>query len=324
MTSRFVKPMNAILSGYSFLAGSLTGKPLIAGMPFSISAELTNHCNLNCPECASGSDRMKRKRGFMDIELYKKVIFELNPYLYYINLYFQGEPMMHPQFFSFPGLTRNISTVVSTNGHFLTVENSEKLAVSGLKKLIVSLDGMNQKIYLEYRQNGDFEKVMAGMRNVEAAIVKHNSSLKLELQYLVNKQNEHQIPEAYRFAREVRAVLKLKSMQIINTQDIEKWMPASRKFRRYKRADGKYIIKSSFPNRCLRLYNNPVITWDGKVIPCCFDKDAEFIMGDLNKESFRSIWNGPIYARFRKQVLTGRDKIHICRNCTSGLRGVRC
>jgi radical SAM protein with 4Fe4S-binding SPASM domain len=77
------------------------------------------------------------------------------------------------------------------------------------------------------------------------------------------------------------------------------------------------------PSRCLRLWLNPIVTWDGKVLPCCFDKDVEFVMGDLNNESFRSIWNGRDYLEFRRKILTGRDKIEICRNCTSGMRGIR-
>jgi radical SAM protein with 4Fe4S-binding SPASM domain len=319
MTSRFVKPVNAMQSVFSYLMSSLARIPVICGMPVSVSAELTNNCNLSCPECASGSKTIKRKRGFMNIELYRKLISELSPYLYYINLYFQGEPMMHPQFFSFAGLSRNINTVVSTNGHFLSAENSEKLAVSGLKKLIVSLDGMDQKVYLIYRRNGDFGKVVEGIKNVASEIVRHNSSLKMEIQFLVNKHNEHQIPEAERFAKEIGARLKLKSMQIINSQDAEEWMPEYKKYGRYKKSDGRYIIKSSLPDRCMRLFFNPVITWDGKIIPCCFDKDAEFVMGDLNNETFKSIWNGERYNEFRKKILTGRNKIDICRNCTSGM-----
>jgi radical SAM protein with 4Fe4S-binding SPASM domain len=77
------------------------------------------------------------------------------------------------------------------------------------------------------------------------------------------------------------------------------------------------------PNRCARLWFNPVITWDGKVIPCCFDKDAKFIMGDLNQDSFREIWNGPRYRVFRKAILKDRSMTEICTNCTSGLSGVK-
>jgi len=323
MAGIFVKTTNALAAGSSFLISSLTGKPVISGMPATVSFELTNYCNLKCPECASGSGQMKRERGFMDIGLFEKVISELRTYLYNINLYFQGEPMMHPGFFLFTGHSENIKMVVSTNGHFLTAENSEKLAMSGLSKLIVSLDGMDQVVYSEYRLNGNLGKVIEGIKNVAAARDRFNSSMKLELQFLVSRHNEHQIAEAERFAKEVKASLKLKSMQVINSQDAGKWMPSVKKHARYKNTDGKYLIKNSLPARCLRLWLNPVITWDGKVIPCCFDKDAEFVMGDLNNESFRSIWNGKLYNEFRKKILTGRNKIDICRNCTSGMRGVR-
>lgn len=323
MAAIFVKNVNALLSGSSFIVSSLSGKSFISGMPVSISIELTNHCNLKCPECSSGSDMMKRERGFMDEDLFKRVIFELQPYLYYINLYFQGEPMMHSEFFSFTDMTAGINSVVSTNGHFLTEENSERLVKSKLKKLIVSLDGMNQKAYSEYRRNGEFGKVMSGIRNVAAARDRFRSSLKLELQFLVNRYNERQIVEAENFAREVGARLQLKSMQVISDSDPEVWMPLSRKFRRYIKINGVSAVKSSLPSRCARLWFNPVVTWDGLVIPCCFDKDADYVMGDLKKDSFRTIWNNTKYNEFRKHVVSARKKISICRNCTSGLRGVR-
>jgi radical SAM protein with 4Fe4S-binding SPASM domain len=112
-------------------------------------------------------------------------------------------------------------------------------------------------------------------------------------------------------------------MQIINKEDIPSWLPTERRFRRYKIKDGEFSIKNSLPDRCARLWFNPVITWDGKVVPCCFDKDAEYVMGDLNQDSFSKIWNGLKYRIFRKSILSGRHMIEMCRNCTSGLRGVR-
>lgn len=259
----------------------------------------------------------------MDPLLFEKTVSELRPYLNYISLYFQGEPMMHPDFFSFLILSGGIKTIVSTNGHFLTVENSEKMAHSGLYKLIVSLDGMDQKAYSEYRKNGDIGKVMEGIRNISSARHRLKSPVKLELQFLVNRYNERQIREAESFAREMKAQLKLKSMQVINVQDSWRWMPSDLEYARYEKTGGKYTIRNSMPSGCLRLWLNPVITWDGKVLPCCFDKDAEFIMGDLTKDSFRTIWNGKEYAEFRKRVLSERKSVSICRNCTSGMRGIR-
>ena len=318
-----IKPVNFFKSGYSYLKGSFTGNPEISGMPIAVSTELTNICNLHCPQCSTGSGLMQRKSGFMDIGMFNRVVKELTPYLCCLNLYFQGEPMLHPSFFSFIGDRSKLYTIVSTNGHFLSVENSERIARSGLNKLIVSIDGVDQETYSGYRVNGRLNTVIEGIKNVTHAKRIHNSSLKIEIQFLVNKRNEHQIPEIRLLAKSVNASLRLKSMQVLGKADIGSWIPSNGKFSRYKMAGGEFVIKNSLPDRCARLWFNPVITWDGKVIPCCFDKNAEYEMGDLNCDSFTDIWNGPKYRIFRKSILTGRHMIGICRNCTSGLRGVR-
>lgn len=323
MIETFFKSLNSIGSGYSFLVSSLTGKISIYGMPVSASIELTNFCNLKCPECLSGSGLMSRGRGFMEMSLFEKIIKELGPSVYNLNLYFQGEPMLHPKFFSFLRKAEKIHTTVSTNGHFLSEENADKLAASGLNNIIVSLDGIDNVTYASYRVNGDIDLVKQGIRNVTEAKKRHSSGLKLTIQVLVNKNNEHQIGQIKHYARAMGASLRLKSMQIIDDKAFEQWLPSERRYSRYKLKDGHYTIKNTLPDRCSRLWFNPVITWDGKVLPCCFDKDAQHILGDLNEDSFRDIWNGPRYRLFRKAVFSGRKYIDICRNCTSGLKGVK-
>lgn len=322
MNRQFVKTVKGLGAGLSYLSGAITGKPFIIGMPPAISFELTNHCNLKCPECYSGSGRMTRNKGFMDPSLFSRIISELEPYLVFMNLYFQGEPMMHPEFFKFTGYSGKIRTVVSTNGHFLSAENAGEIARSGIEKLIVSLDGMDAPTYSLYRKNGDFEKVMHGIMHVSEAIKLARSRVKLEIQFLINRFNEQQVSLARDFARRVNATLRLKSMQVISVSDAEAWMPADDLFRRYESSGNGSVIKSNLPDRCLRIYLNPVVTWDGKVLPCCFDKDAEHVMGDLNRDSFRAIWKGEKYKAFRKEILTRRKSIAMCRNCTSGLKGV--
>jgi radical SAM protein with 4Fe4S-binding SPASM domain len=255
----------------------------------------------------------------MSVDLFEKIIKELGPYLYNINLYFQGESMMHPQFFVILEKCRDISSTLSTNGHFLSPENAEKIVRSQLGKIIISLDGMDESAYTSYRVNGNFETVINGIRNISEAKYRNPSHLKVIIQFLVNKNNEHQIHEAKRFAVEMHASLYLKSMQIINNDSYSSWLPSLSKFNRYKKYGNDYSIKSRLPARCSRLWFNPVITWDGKVLPCCFDKDADHVMGDLNRDSFRDIWKGKEYRKFRERLFTGRRMIAMCRNCTSGL-----
>ncbi len=62
------------------------------------------------------------------------------------------------------------------------------------------------------------------------------------------------------------------------------------------------------------------MTWDGDIVPCCFDKDAKYVMGNIHQQSFKDIWNGQKYHEFRAQLFQNRKEIDICRNCTEGLK----
>jgi radical SAM protein with 4Fe4S-binding SPASM domain len=68
------------------------------------------------------------------------------------------------------------------------------------------------------------------------------------------------------------------------------------------------------------MWNSCVVTWDGKVVPCCFDKDAHYTLGDLNKNSFGEIWRSREYDNFRRSILQSREEIEICKNCTEGTK----
>lgn len=316
------KYINALRSGYSFVISSVRHRSVISGMPPALGVELTNLCNLRCPECPTGSGTLERKKGYMDPVLFEKLVRELEPFLVNMNMYFQGEPMLHPGFFDLLDLSGRIHTTVSTNGHFLNEENCIKIVKSRLGKLIISLDGIDQATYSAYRVNGDLQKVLTGIRYITEAKKRISSNLKIEIQFLVNKLNENQVSGIKRLAKGWDATLSLKSMQINDMRSIDKWLPSSGRYSRYENTNGTFKIKSSYPRRCARLWLNPVITWDGKVVPCCFDKDARYVMGDLNEKSFREIWSGEGFTAFRNEVLSGREKIEICRNCTSGITGI--
>lgn len=317
------KYKNGVQTFTSFVASSLLHKPVVFGKPPAISFELTNFCNLRCPECPSGSGKMKRERGYMNSDLFKSVIIETKPFLLNANLYFQGEPMLHPEFFTFLEISRDVHTTVSTNGHFISEKNAEMLVISGLNKLIISVDGMDQETYSKYRINGNLEKVLGGLSAVAEAKKRFKNGLRIIVQFLVNRQNQNQVPQIRELAKALKVELSLKSMQLSDENSMDFWLPDGNSFRRYRKGENGYAIRNNLPRHCSRLWFNPVITWDGKVLPCCFDKNGEYLMGDLNRTSFKEIWSGEEFTKFRKMILTGREKIEICRNCTSGLYGVK-
>ena len=80
-----------------------------------------------------------------------------------------------------------------------------------------------------------------------------------------------------------------------------------------------FTIKNPLHNQCWKMWSSCVITWDGKVVPCCFDKDAKHVMGDVGTQSFQEIWTGEPYQSFRQSILRSRSEIEICKNCSEGL-----
>jgi len=233
--------------------------------------------------------------------------------------YFQGESMMHPHFFEMLKRTGSMRPVISTNGHFLGVDNCRKLAVLKFEKIIVSLDGISEASYLQYRINGNLDRVIEGIKLLNAELKKKKKGRKLELQVLVNKYNEGEIGQLRDFAKQLDVRMRFKSMQIMDLDDTDDFLPSIEEYRRYDSDNGNLLVRSTLADYCYRLWTNPIITWDGKVLPCCFDKHAEFIMGDLNKQTFREIWRGNKYRFFREKLLQDRAGIDICNNCTEGL-----
>lgn len=303
----------------SWMVSSMIKTPVIAGMPFALGIELTNYCNLKCPECMAGSGTLSRPRGYMEDELFKRIITELSPYVNYLMFYFQGESMMHPNFFDYLDESKGMGAIISSNGHFIDANSATRLAASGARKVIISLDGFTQEVYSRYRQGGEVEKVIDSVRLLSQAFSKVKKSPALEVQFLVSSYNENEIDKVRLFAEREGARFSPKSMQVISQKSHDSLLPSNKRFRRYHSTNGRYILKSRLANRCARLWTSPVITWDGKVVPCCFDKDADHIMGDMYENTFKKIWRSTTYKKFRKDILNNRAGIEICKNCTQGL-----
>ena len=292
-------------------------------MPVSISIEPTTACNLSCPECPSGLKKFTRPTGNLKVETNKKIIDEFAKKGMYVNFYFQGEPYIHPSFLNLVSYAKSkkLYTATSTNAHFLTIENAKKTVQSGLDRLIISIDGTTQSTYEQYRINGSLEKVIQGTKNI-ISLKKElkSSSPYIIFQMLVVRPNEHQIDEAKKLANELGVdEIRFKTAQVYDYKNGNDLIPIEEKYARYKRMpNGEYSIKNKLENQCWRMWQGCVFTWDGSVVPCCFDKDAHHKMGNIHEKSLKMIWKHTDYAKFRSTVLNSRKKIDICKNCSEG------
>ncbi len=321
----FSRVLNIVGIKWSFYYSKWIKKPKISGFPISLTIEPTTACNLGCPECPSGLKQFSRPEGNLKKDFYQEVINQVHKKSFYLNFYFQGEPYINPDFLEMVSYanTKKMYTATSTNAHFLNDENAKKTIESGLSRLTISIDGTTQETYESYRKNGSLEKVKEGAKNV----IKWKKELKSKtphiiFQFLVVKPNEHQIEAAKKLANELGVdEIRFKTAQIYNFKHGNELIPSIDKYSRYKKkADGTYRLKNKMMNECWRMWSACVVTWDGKIVPCCFDKDATHQLGDIQETSLQDIWKSKPYNSFRSALLTNRQEIDICQNCTEGTK----
>lgn len=294
-------------------------------MPFAIDIEPTTSCNLRCPECPSGLRNFNRPTGMLQDNFFQKTIDSVSSYVSYLTFYFQGEPYLNPSFLDMVKYAnqKGIYTTTSTNAHYLNDEKSKQTIEAGLDRLIISLDGATQEVFEKYRVGGQIEKVIEGAKN----IVNWKKELKSStphviIQVIASAHNEHQIDAIKKLGKEIGVdEVRIKTMQIYDYEEGSEFFTKDNSLSRYRiNQEGQYVIKNDMPNECWRLWHSTVITWDGKVIPCCFDKDANHQFGSLQEKDLREIWRNDAYQNYRNIVLNDRKSIEICRNCSEGCK----
>lgn len=323
-TLTFRKLTNAVLLWCSYGVSRFSGRLFHAGQPLSLSIEPTTACNLGCPECPSGLRSFSRKTGSMSLELAQQIIHAQHRHLMYLGFYFQGEPFLNKHLLEMVryAASLKIYTGTSTNGHFLSDEIAQETVNSGLSRLIISVDGPTETTYSAYRKGGSLSEVIAGTRRIMKWKKQFNSTTPyVVIQCVVFRHNEQLLAEMRQLARELEVDdIWFKSAQVYDyKQDPNALIPLNNRYSRYSQTEDGRWPKNADHAGCWRMWHGNVATWDGKVVPCCFDKDAQYAMGDLNSDGMKAIWRSEPYDRFRYQLMKGRKNIDICSNCSEGL-----
>ncbi len=300
------------------------GRPGALPRPVALTFEPTTHCNLRCPQCISGRRAFTRPTGQAQLATFQRIVDQLADSVFYVSLYFQGEPYLNPHFLEMVRYARRLGmfTETSTNGHYLSDETCRRTLESGLDQLVISLDGITPESYRTYRVGGRWETVIEGTRR----LMKHRREAGLlrpyvVLQFIVFSHNESEVENVHALARNLGVdELRLKTAQVYEEWNGKEWLPSSGEYSRYETADGRLRLKTRRRKGCTRLWQEPTITWDGQVLPCCFDKDADHPMGNILQQPFDEIWRGRAYGEFRRKVFADRQNVPMCRNCSEGVR----
>lgn len=305
---------------------SIVGVVRVRHLPTFVSIEPANYCQLSCPECPVGRRGGANRRAVnMSIALFESVLEQVRSTAHTMQFYFQGEPLLHPQLPEMISRAHEagLYTIVSTNAQILTNEMAIELVKSGLNRIIVSIDGFSQSSYESYRVGGKLEKALFGLRYLKHARLRYQSHICIELQVLRLRTNEHEWQWIRRHYRELGATrLVFKTAQLYNYQHGNPLMTSKSRYSRYRqKKDGTYYLYRTwmrrhwFNNPCYRLWSGCVITTEGEVLPCCYDKSRNYSFGSLQQESLATIWHNKKANDFRYHVLNNSSDILICQEC---------
>lgn len=279
----------------------------VPAVPFIDQVELTSHCPFRCQFCPRGvPGRMARPSGFMDIPLFERLVREAHPdQARYrpLELHHLGESLLHPEIERFVEIAsaRGLPTEISVNPSLLDPVLAGRLIRAGLRRIVLSLDGMDAHTLAVIR--GPVARFEAAERNIDALlglVAKAEDPPIVVIQMLDLHANRHQRAAFLeRWGRTglgtVQAVIK-----DLDGPDPDDGRPTS----------------TPVVHLCNYPFRSVVVLWDGRVVPCCRDSDAALVLGNLREMSLREIWCGPAAVELRRRHLqTALEEGHLCHGC---------
>jgi len=310
---------------FGLIVTKLFNRSFTPAAPIMLMVEPTTACQLKCPHCPTGRGELSRPAGTMTYANFQRIWDSISPAPFLLQLWNQGEPLASKHT---PDIIRHAArsgsqVVMSTNVELLAKGSlAEEIVASGLHELILSLDGATPESHSAYRVGGKFDLVEKGIKEVVAARkklgVKHPL---ITWQFLLFKHNLHEIEQAKRLAKEWgadRIVFKTVQLEAFEKEEGEQWLPDDPKLRRYELKGDRWVLKRKERPGCKRIYGSAVIQWNGTMAPCCFDKDGDFIVGNVLEDGFNAVWKGKEFQQFRDRILKG-ERPEMCSNCTEGL-----
>lgn len=326
-----------------------TGAARVDSYPYYISLDPADVCQLRCPTCPTGmeNESLRRResplkvyrddRSRMSPELYTALMDEMGEYLFLVNFYNYGEPLLNryvPEFVR-RAADLDIETVVHTNLSLrLTDERVDAIMDSGLDSLTCSVDGFTQEAYEKHRVGGNVELVKENLRRLAAARDRLGSKTVITYKFLVFAHNEHELALARAFASDLGICFERNEAFVHE----ESWLPSYRKGEEmfttreemarteaeWKAAGrGDYFqpheitmswsplpknLPSAYPKACAWHYGYSVVTASGAIAPCCAASKQVDDFGTVKpgEGGFKEVWNGDLFAKSR-HAFAGTD-----------------
>jgi radical SAM protein with 4Fe4S-binding SPASM domain len=285
----------------------LEGKDELEIGPKYLVLELTNICNLSCIMCPRR--QMTRETGFMDFDLFRKIIEEAAPGVEMVYLHFMGESLLHGKIQECIDFAsgRGMTVAMATNATLLTDERIDGLLRSRLDALLVSFDGGSPAVLERIRRGADFSSVRGQVLRLLQKSERCTPDFNPVIQFIRMPENEGDLD---RFL----ALWKAFPQARVKIKDLHDFGNQLDDLKRMKHGDGEITIP--FDRVCYEPWRGLVIGWDGRAVPCCNDYDGKTVLGNLRQQSLAAIWNGERMRQFRTSHKRGeRGRLALCRKC---------
>lgn len=250
----------------------------------------------------------------MSKQVWQRVLSEVAKTAWVIQFYFQGEPLLNKDL---PQMIREahdagLYTIVSTNAQALTETLAEQLVASGINRIIISMDGLTDESYSAYRVGGSLEKCKEALRFLRKA--KISRSPIIELQVLRLRTNEHEWAEFRRVYKSLGAdKLTFKTAQLYDYADGHPLMPSDPQYSRYIVGKDGHYHRRPLGKGCWRVWSGVVVTTNGDVLPCCYDKAHAHAYGNIMNTRMRELFTNDKAMSFRKAAM--QQTPQICQEC---------
>ena len=262
----------------------------------------------------------------MRMEVFERVLEQVQKTAHTMQFYFQGEPLLNKQLPEMIARAQQagLYTIVSTNAQALTSLMAQRLVKSGLSRIIVSIDGFSEESYAAYRVGGNLHRALEGLQYLQEAKVQNGSSIRIELQVLRLRTNEHEWQWIKKHYKKLGAThLVFKTAQLYDFEHGHPLMPTNERYSRYRKSiDGTYQLHQAWSqkkwnkNLCFRLWSGCVISTIGEVLPCCYDKEHKHSFGNLTNQSLLDIFHSQKANMLRTRILNEKDHLpEMCKNC---------
>ena len=276
--------------------------------PFRLWIEVTNFCNLNCIMCLNKSIKIEEK-GFMEFELFKKIINEAKDFVHSANLHHRGESLLHKDLPEMIKYCRDhgIYSQLHTNATLLTEDKAYEIIASGLNYISFSFDGFDKTSYESIRIGAKFEQTLGNIM----AFLKMKDRLKSKTPYSVCEIIEFEQNKINQYMYLKNELLSRKLDKFIIKKP-HNWAGAYA-----TKSDNKvsYRKRHSY-HSCTFPWYALVILWDGTVVICPQDFFGENRVGNVKHTSLKEIWNDPSMIEYRKKMKEKKyQEIKTCEYC---------